>query len=327
MADPTTSNKLLVAPARGADSGTWDVPVNADWTALDGMLGGVTSIALTSATTILLTVPATGIVSPTAGPNQSQNALLKFTGTLTGNCVVQFTLPGFYIVQNLCTAGTSFVQLQPAAGTAGGNAIGAPPGRKCHVFYDGTSMDYVDMPETGSFLDLAVSTTPAWMNACTVAPYLVTDSSTYNISTYPTLGAMLGSTFGGNGLTTFAVPDTRARYRIPLDNQGSQGAANRVTAPNSGVNGTTIGSGGGSELLATHTHNATVADPGHFHVTPGNLGGVGASGGGLIAIGDSGTHTTQIATTGIVVNIQANGGGGAQNIPPGLVFGMTFIKT
>jgi len=327
MSDPTTSNKLLLAPSRGSDVGQWDTPVNADWTAIDGMFGGVTSLSFSSATTVLLTVPATGSVSPSAGPNQSQNALLKFTGTLTGNIVVQFTLPGFYIVQNLCTTGTSFIQLQPAAGTGGGNAIGAPPGRKVHVFYDGTSMDYCNMPETASFLDLAVNATPAWMNACTVAPYLICDGSIYNVSSYPTLGAILGSAFGGNGASTFGVPDLRASYRIPLDNQGANGAANRITAAASGINGTTWGASGGSQSLQAHTHAAS--DPsGHSHTLaqselsyfPGstNIFYVNGAGGGGGLSGTTVITSITNATTGL---------GTSGNIPPGVVFGITFIKT
>lgn len=300
------------------------MPVNGNSIAIDGKLGGVQSLSFTSATTVLLTMPSTGTVSPSAGPNQSENALLKFTGTLTGNIVVQFTLPGFYIVHNQCTVGGFFVQLQPAAGTGSGNAVGAPPGRKVHVFYDGTSMDFVNMAEVGSFMDQAVATTPAWMNACTVAPWLICDGSTYNVSTYGQLGAYLGSTFGGNGITTFGVPDLRARYRIPLDNQGSQGAANRITAAISGINGTTWGSAGGDQRYQQHNHGIT--DPGHVHSFNAFVTGFGGS---LSPQGGANwqqtASNTQNATTNITVNNSGTGSSG--NIPPGIVFGMTFIKT
>ena len=161
MADPTTSNKLLAIPSHGSDPNIWDQPMNGNSSALDGMLGGVATLSFTSATTVLLTVPSTGSVSPGAGPSQSENALLKFSGTLTGNIVVQFTLPGPYTIHNQCTVGNFFVQLQPAAGTGSGNAVGAPPGRKVQVFYDGTSMDYVNGADVGSFMDQAVATTPS----------------------------------------------------------------------------------------------------------------------------------------------------------------------
>ena len=326
MADPTTSNKLLAIPTRGSDSGTWDLPVNGNSNALDGMFGGVTTIPLSVATTILLTVPSTGSVSPTAGPNQSQNALIKFTGTLTGNVAVSFSLPGFYIVNNQCNVSSVVVVLAPIGGTG---QICAPPGRKAHIFYDGTVLDFVDMPEVGSFMDMAVPTTPAWIVNSIPQPWLPCDGSVLNVNNYTALGNLLGSTFGGNGITTFGVPDLRARYRIPLDNQGSQGAAGRITTAVSGINGTTIGAAGGSQALQSHTHTTTLTDPGHFHANQlgiSNQASPGAaSSGGVQYINPVGNTPTLNATTNITINPTGAGTSGA--IPPGLVFGISFIKT
>jgi len=69
MADPLTSTRGLAVPTRGSDSGTWDVPVNNDMIAIDGMFGGVQSISLTNAN-VTLTVPATFSQTPGAGPTQ-----------------------------------------------------------------------------------------------------------------------------------------------------------------------------------------------------------------------------------------------------------------
>jgi microcystin-dependent protein len=322
MADPTTSNRLLAIPLRGSDVGTWDLPVNGNSVALDGMFGGVTTLSFTSATTVLLTVPATGSVSAGAGPNQSQNALLKFTGALTGNIGVQFTLPGFYIVHNLCS-GNFYVQLQPVGG---GNNIGAPPGRKCHVFYDGTSMDYVNGPDVGTYHDFAVTNYQPWMLACTITPYLVCDGDVYSSSTWPALNATLGSTFGGNGVSTFGVPDLRGRYRIPLDNSPTTGAAGRITAAVSGINGTTWGAAGGDQNVGQHNHTATVTDPTHSHIL--NQQGIGNSVGGTNTVQTGGNAlSTDPAVTNISVAVNTGGLGVGANIPPGLVSGLTFIKT
>ena len=322
MPDPTTSNKLLAQPTRGSDSGVWDLPMNSNASALDGILGGVTTIALSSGTTILLTVPSTGSVSAGAGPNQSENALIKFTGSLTGNVAISFTLPGFYIVNNQCIVGTSWLAAQPASG--GGYVIGLPPGRKTHIFFDGTDMDYVDMPEVASFMDMAVSTTPPWMQICTVQPWIPCDGSVLNVNNYTALGNLLGSTFGGNGITTFGIPDLRARYRIPLDNQGSQGAAGRITSVVSGINGTTIGAAGGSQALQAHTHTATDTS-GHNHTMAQVSIGVGAGATPFANGGGPGSGFT--STTFVNISIATTGVGTSGAIPPGLVFGMSFIKT
>ena len=63
-----------------------------------------------------------------------------------------------------------------------------------HVLPPGVSMDYYGVsPPTG---------------------WLLEDGTVYNISAFPTLGALLGSRYGGNGTTTFAVPNSLNRFGV-----------------------------------------------------------------------------------------------------------------
>lgn len=321
MTEPNTVNKQFIVPNTGDLPGAWGTAaLNPDFVALDGILGGFATIALSAATTITLSV-ATGSITPSAGPTQSQNALLRFTGNLTGTATILFSMPGFYIVENLCSVGAFCLSLAPVSGT--GNTIGAPPGEKCHVFYDGTSMDYVDLGRVGSALDLhGVTAPPSWIQACTVRPYLIKDGTIYSTSVYPALGAQLGSAFGGNGITTFAVPDELSRIRLPVDT----GATGRVTVAISGINGTTMGAAGGSQSLQAHTHTATVADPGHAHgavlTAAADIQNPGGFGNKLGVIG-----TSAVATTNITVTNVNTGAGNSQNMPPAIVSFLPLIKT
>ena len=247
MTEPVTTAKYLIAPNTGDLPGAWGTSaLNPNFQTIDAMMGGITTISLSSATTILLTVPATTGVWP-GSLSQSVNALIRFTGAQTGSATIQFTLPGFYIIDNQCT-GTTFVKLSPSSGT--GNSIGAIPGKKVHVFFDGTHMDYVDMPDPGTAVDLHINTTtlPPWMTACTLQPYLVKDGSTYSTASYTALAQLLGSTYGGNGVTTFGVPDERNRMRLPVDTvQAASGTTSqRVTVALNGLSGTTLGAAGGT---------------------------------------------------------------------------------
>jgi len=56
--------------------------------------------------------------------------------------------------------------------------------------------------------------------AQSVAPsgWLECDGTTYLMSAYPILGAALGSTYGGDGITDFAVPDLRGKFVRGYDN-------------------------------------------------------------------------------------------------------------
>lgn len=103
---------------------------------------------------------------------------------------------------------------------------------------------------TGSILAYGAAAAPSG--------WLLCDGTVYNIATYATLGALLGSTWGGDGIVTFAVPDLRGRSTL-----GS--------GTGSGLTARTLAQTGGEEThvlstgeLATHAHGVT--DPGHVHV-------------------------------------------------------------
>ena len=319
MPEPTTPNTGFIVPLTGDLVGAWaTAALNPNFLAIDGMLCGVQTLAFSSATTIALTT-ATGSITPSAGPFQSQNALLKLSGTLTGNVIIQFTQPGPYIIHNQCIVGNFYVQLAPSSGT--GNAIGAPPGEKCTVFYDGTSMDYVDLGRVGSGLELRGATAvPAWIaSACTVPPYVLLDGSIYSTSLYPALAQQFGSTFGGNGITTFGVPDELNRVPVGIDTGTNGGVRNRLTAAISGVNGTTMGAAGGNQAMQSHNHGVT--DPGHTHSQNANF--VGSNAATITFGGGSGPITVPSPAAGQVINpsqtgisINNSGSGASQNVQP-----------
>jgi microcystin-dependent protein len=126
---------------------------------------------------------------------------------------------------------------------------------------------------TGTVLDFAGATIPA--------SYLLCDGTVYPIATYPALGALLTNKYGGDGTTTFAVPDCRGRTAIG-------------TGTGSGLTARTLAAKGGAESivlavghLPSHTHgmdhyhniaagqfshNHTAGDSGHQHQTVSALG-------------------------------------------------------
>jgi hypothetical protein len=101
-----TTNKALQTPANGSNVGTWDVPVNSNFTAIDTAFGGKATIATTGGTTVLTSA-------------QYQPLFLVITGTLTSNAIIQFPsgVGGQWVVLN-STTGSYTVTFSSAGGGA-----------------------------------------------------------------------------------------------------------------------------------------------------------------------------------------------------------------
>lgn len=324
MSEPNEPLKGLIVPNTGDLVGAWGTSaLNANFQAIGGMLGGITTISLSGATTIALTAPS-GSITPGGGPTQQQNALIRFTGSQTGTATMQFSLPGTYIVDH--QASTAFpIVLAPASGT--GTQIGAPWRRKCTIFFDGTNVDYANPPDPGTAIDLhGMTSIPNWMTVCTKQYALIKDGTSYSTATFPDLFAVIGTAFGGSG-GSFLVPDERARSRVGVDTNTNGGVTNRMTAGGGGVTGTTMGAAGGNELMQSHNHALT--DPTHGHGLE-NGTSVFRAGGGLQLAGtgfpfQSSNLSIDNSTTGI--SIAAAGSGGSENMPPTIVSFLALIKT
>ena len=314
MTEPTTTNKGLIIPNTGDLPGTWGAAaINPDMAAIDGMLGGVATISLVN-TNVVLTVPTGFTATPAVGPTQAQNAILRFTGVLTAACVVTLPLPGFYIVENLCTVGAFYVAL---SSVAPGGIICAPPGEATHVYCDGIDVKYVDLGRIGSYMDLGTATVPAWISNCTVRPYLNCDGASFNASIYPVLNAMLGANY---------LPDLRGRSRAAL-NQGT----NRINTADSLVDGDTLLAAGGADAQIIYkgnlpNYNLSVTDPGHQHygiIWQGGTAHQGASTGG------DGVGWFQSSTTVAYTNLTVSTGGSGTRLttlPPTQICGLTLIR-
>jgi microcystin-dependent protein len=144
-----------------------------------------------------------------------------------------------------------------------------------------------------------------WGTATAPTGYLLCAGAAVSRSTYAALFAVIGTTFGvGDGSTTFNLPNYTSR--MPY--------------------GTTIAATGGSAdaVVVSHTHTASVTDPGHSHVGTVGSGAGGCAGGGNPVPTGSITTSTATASTGITVANSTEGVSGTNaNLPPYL--GINFI--
>ena len=164
---------------------------------------------------------------------------------------------------------------------------------------------------TTAFVNASITANPGvltgsllmWPTASAPTGYLLCDGTAVSRSTYSTLFTLFGTTFGtGDGSTTFNLPNYT--NRMPY--------------------GTTIGSTGGSAdaILVSHTHTATVTDPGHLHNVGASVNGQPGAYGNYA--GNTSTIQSATATTGITVANSTEGVSGTNaNLPPYL--GINFI--
>jgi microcystin-dependent protein len=71
---------------------------------------------------------------------------------------------------------------------------------------------------------VSVGDMKAWPTINAPTGWVVCDGTVYATSTHPALSALLGSTYGGNGTSTFGVPDLKGRSPIGLGTGDASGA-------------------------------------------------------------------------------------------------------
>lgn len=296
-----TPNLGLVVDPTGSNVDTWaDNVTNPDYVAIDGLLGGVQTISATNAP-ITLTSPAAFVPTPGGGPTQSQNRVLRFTGALSGNVVVTLPIPGAYIVENL-TTGAFVLSFRGVVAT---EVVGTPQGERLEIYNDGANVRFVNLARVGTMeMWAGLSAMPAWVAACTVKPYLLCDGTVYNYSAFPFLGPRLAGAFGGNGATTFGVPDMQGRVPLAYDGTGI-----RITFAGCGVAGQSIGSSGGvqNNTLALN-QIPSITTSGAVSLSTFNVAG-------------GGTRNNIVATNGSVGGVQTQGG--SQQASPATTAGAT----
>lgn len=94
--------------------------------------------------------------------------------------------------------------------------------------------------------------------------WLPCDGSLQSISEYETLFALIGTTYGGDGQNTFAVPDLRGQ--LPLHNGSGPGLTPRVIGEFGGVENVTLLPG----QLPAHTHTLSATTLTATAMTPGS---------------------------------------------------------
>lgn len=177
----------------------------------------------------------------------------------------------------VANGGTGLGALGVGVQTAISNDVNAPNGL----------LPYSALP-AGAVMFFAMSTAPA--------AWLVCNGSAVSRTTYAALFAAIGTLYGpGDGSTTFNLPNLNGQFVRGWDSSGSVDP------------GRTFGSNQ-AQSFASHTHTATVTDPGHLHSTPGFFNtGQGTSAGGSTLYPTTPSNTGSSFTGITVTNTSAGG--------------------
>jgi microcystin-dependent protein len=125
------------------------------------------------------------------------------------------------------------------------------------------------------------------------------------ISENPTLFDLIGTTYGGDGQTTFALPDFRSR--VPIHQGVGSGLSPYVIGQSGGVETVTLT----VEQMPAHSHEFVSAAPPVLDTPTGSVLGSPASGGATVYApgGNSGTLNTN-------ANVPAGGSAPHTNLMP-----------
>ena len=154
-----------------------------------------------------------------------------------------------------------------------------------------------------------------WTGSFTPVDWLPCDGSLQSISQYQALFSLLGTVWGGDGKTTFGLPDLRGR--VPVSQSKETGGT--------GLTARTVGQTGGAETVAVdaaglpqHIHNFEVSTSPATLTTVSNAV-YGATSGGYLGYVTNGT--TPVPTNfQLATDVITNTGGGAAhtNVMPGM---------
>ena len=130
MASTFSSSLNLELQASGENSGNWGNITNSNLQKVESAIKGYVSVAIASTSDSLDTADG-------GTTDEQSNAIIKLTGTLTGNTTMQSeAVETWYIVDNATTMGTHSLSFKPA----GGSGTDLVAGSKHILYTDGSTM-------------------------------------------------------------------------------------------------------------------------------------------------------------------------------------------
>jgi len=233
MASTYSTSLRLQLIGTGDQAGTWGTTTNQNLgTLLEQAITGYIAISIAGLTTYTLT-------NYNGVSDESRNAVISFTGALSGDCTV--TTPAVqktYIINNATTGGKNVIMT-----TGSGSTVTVPNGATYLIYSDGTNF-YL----TSSFNAAAVAITGGTINNTTIGN-ITPAAGSFTTVTTPTITSGTGTvTVNTTGALTLPTGTTAQEPGTPT---AGMIRFNSSTQSFEGYNGTVWGSLGGSNATAT----------------------------------------------------------------------------
>jgi len=296
MSSTYSTNLAIELMGAGEQAGNWGSTTNTNLgTLIEQAISGYTTQAVVTGTDTTITIPngATGV---------ARNMFIELTGTggTSTNLIVPANKKLYFIYNNSTGAVTVKV--------SGQTGVSVPAAAKISLVCNGT-----DIVTATNYMAGATFPSPT-LTGTPVAPTAAANTNTTQIATtaFVTTGLQASYPVGSIYLSTVSTnPNTLFGFGTWV----AFGSGRMLISQDATYPAGTTGGAATTTLitanLPSHTHTATVTDPGHFHDYDRVNGSAGAAGGGASAINSYTATNTTTATTGITVANSSTGSGTA----------------
>jgi len=337
MASTYSPSLKITLMGDGDQAGLWGQTTNTN-------LGTLVEQAITGVQSIVMTNTNYTLTSFNGVTDEARNAVLVVTGT---NGAIRDLIPPvvkkLYTIVNNTTGGFAIRVI----GTSG-TGVNIPNGATCLVYCDGTNFVNGLSGSIGSFSingaltvtstsslggaityggvtlsnavtgtgSMALSTSPA-LTGTPTAPTATAGTNTTQIATTAFVLAN-GVPSGGIVLWSGSIASIPSGWLLCDGTNGTPNLRDRFVVGAGSTYAVNATGGSANATLVSHTHTASVADPGHFHTLNADYGSA-AAGAGRNGISDpvGGNYSTNLNTTGIVVTNSTEGSSATNaNLPP-----------